>query len=283
MIKHHEHISLLNLPLFTKISFSTPMDQALPLPADACYTYIIEADGQIFSEAKGITATSGQVILSLCGLTLGNILSHQPKGAISSVIVHFNPELLKYVFEGAPPSLWEELESPVTQYVVQTAADEFVKHYFDGVLQFFENRTALTDNILKLKLKEIILLLLRSDKAGSIRQIVKSLFSNRTFAFKELVDAHISSGATVENLAVLTNCSMSTFKRRFKEIYNTSPNRYMLHQRLERVSTLLKLSDQTISSIGYECGFSSPEHLSRAFKKKYKLTPTDYRMSFSVK
>src|SRR5687768_7940517 len=98
MIKIHETISLFDIPLFTKIGLETPMEDTLPLPSDACYTYIINGDRQVFSESEGIVAIPGQVILSLCGLTLGKMLSSQPKGSIESIIVHFNRELLKRVF-----------------------------------------------------------------------------------------------------------------------------------------------------------------------------------------
>lgn len=283
MIRNHEQILLLNIPLFTRISINTPLKEALPLPADACYTYILEGDSQIFSKAENITATSGQVILSLCGLTVGKMLSEQPKGSIHSIIVHFNPQLLKCVFDESKPSLWEELETPVTEYVVQSAANTLVAHYFNSIAQLFENKAALTDHILKLKLQEIILLLLQTDNSDSVRHIIRSLFSEKTFSFKEIVDAYIFKPVTIENLAMLTNSSLSTFKRKFKEIYHTTPANYILNQRLEKVARLLKISDKNISSIGYDCGFENPEHLSRVFKNKYGTSPSKYRMNHSIK
>ncbi|TGV04724.1 helix-turn-helix domain-containing protein [Flavivirga rizhaonensis] len=283
MIKSHETITLFDCPLFTKISLTTPMEETLPLPNEACFVYILKGEGQPLSESENIVAKPEQVILSLCGLTAGSMISKQPKGIIDSIIVHFGKDLLHQVFQGTKPELWEDLETPVTQYVVQSASKSFVKHYFDGVLQLFKNKEALTENILKLKLKEIILLLLQSENAEDIKQITKSLFSERTFTFKELIDAHINTTSSIENLAMVTNCSISTFNRKFKEVYKTTPNAYIVDKKIEKVATLLKVSQDSISNIGYECGFSSPEHLSRAFKKKYSVSPTIYRMNFSVK
>lgn len=283
MIKDCDHIELGGIPIFTTIRIQTPTDESLPLPADACYTYITEADGQILSEDGQMKATAGKVILSLCGLTLGNILANQPHGHLSSVIVHFNPELLEVVFEGRSPQFWKELEEPVTEYVVQEEANNLIKSYFDGLIQLFQNKKALTDTLLKVKLQEIVLLLLQSGNAPNIRAIMRSLFSRKVFSFKQLVDAHIERGATVENLAMLTNSSVSTFKRKFREVYGTTPGRYVQDIRLGRVAHLLKNTDEAISGIGYECGFSSPEHLSRAFKKKFDQTPTEYRLNFSIK
>jgi AraC-like DNA-binding protein len=221
--------------------------------------------------------------VSYCGLTLGSMMSDLPAGRVHTVMVHFNREVLNKVFEGEKPQLWEELQRPVTRYVVQTAANELLRHYFSSIVFLFENHAALTEHMLKLKLKEIILLLLQSDNSEYVRQIIKSLFSEREFSFKELVEAHIEQTDSIENLAMLTHCSVSTFKRRFREVFDTTPAKYRLRLRLSRVADLLKTSDSPISSIGYACGFETPEHLSRAFKKQYGLSPSQYRLSFSVK
>ena len=280
MIRHRDQILLNGLPLFTKIGVETPLREDLFLPSEACYLYIEKGDGH--SLGMNITATAGTVILSTCGLTIGNMITNLPKGSLDSVIIHFKRELILLVFENEKPALWEELNEPVNQYVVQNAASELVKFYFDSIAQLFHNKAALTDSILKLKLKEIILLLLQTENSEPVRQIIKSLFSERTFSFKELIDAHIRSSPSIENLAMITNCSVSTFKRRFKKIYHTTPNTFIINQKVERVANLLKVSDESISNIGYECGFNSPEHLSRVFKKKYGISPSKYRLNFSV-
>lgn len=283
MIKRKESILLFDYPLFTIVNLETPSEANLDLPSDACVAYIIEGDEQVFSESENIIAKTDHTIVSLCGLTLGGMLSNQPNGNINSIVIHFNRTVLNKVFEGEKPELWEELENPITQFVVQSAASEMVKHYFDTIIKFFENKDALTESILKIKLKEIILYLLQTDNSDYVRQIVKSLFSQREFSFKELVEAHIEHTDAIENLAMVTNCSVSTFKRKFSEFFDTTPAKYRLEIKLKKVADLLKTSDTAISSIGYECGFDSPEHLSRAFKKQYSISPSQYRLNFLVK
>lgn len=283
MITYHDTIHLFNQPLFTKVNLTTPTSEVLPIPSEACYAYIVDGDGQTLSPPNKIVANPGQVILSLCGFTVGKMLTEQEEGFVHSLIVHFNKDQLKRVFKGDKPKLWKELEKPVTQYVVQSAANTLIKFYFDGIAQLFKNKAALTEDILILKLKEIVLLLLQTDNSDSIRQIMYSLFSDRVFTFKETIDAYIHLPVSVEDLAQLTHCSLSSFKRKFKTIYNTTPGFYLLDKRLEHVSEHLQHSSESISTIGYQCGFTSPEHLSRAFKKKFGVTPSMYRLNFSAK
>jgi AraC-like DNA-binding protein len=283
MIKHKDQISLNGIPVFTSIGVKTPLQEALNLPADACYLYVEKGTGHQLLKPGNITATAGTVILSSCGLTVGNMIAEQPKGEMDTIIVHLNRSLLEEVFQGEKPALWEEMKAPVNRYVVQTAANELVTFYFDGIRHLFQHKAALSDTILKIKLKEIVLLLLQSDNAEPFRQIIKSLFSERTFSFKEIIDAHILSAASIENLAQRTNCSLSTFKRRFKEIYGTSPGKYIMDSRLDQIAEQLRISDDAISHIGYDYGFESPEHLSRAFKAKFGVSPSSYRLNATVK
>ena len=283
MIKSHEKILLHELPLFTKVSLETPINKPIELPSEACYVYIFNGDGQALSNSEDVIAKSGQVILSLCGLTAGKMIADQPKGKLDTIIVHFGHKILKKVFQDAKPKFWKEIETPVTQYVVQSAANNLVKNFFAGISPLFDNKAAITESLLILKLKEIIFLLLQTDNAENIRHIVKSLFSEKTFTFKELVDAHIKTTESIESLAMITNCSISTFKRNFKKAYSTSPRSYIINRNVEKVADLLKTTDDSISAIGYACGFNSPEHLSRTFKKKFGLSPKNFRLTHSIK
>ena len=277
MIKARDQIHCNGIPLFTKIKLETPLTEDLLLPSDACFVYINDGDGHELAMVPKILAKKGLTILSTCGLTVGNLISQNLKGSMETTIVHFNKDVLEECFRGEKPELWKELDSPLNEYVIQSAANQLITGFFHGLDQFFENKVAVSDQLLVLKLKEIVHLLLQTDNAESVRKIVSSLFSERTFSFKEMIDAHVYTSATVENLSQLTGTSLATFKRKFKEIYDESPGRYVLQKRLERVAELVRITDDSISQIGYQLGFDSPEHLSRSFKKYYGLSPSQFR------
>lgn len=283
MINEHQSIELFGLPLFSWIDINTPMDGGLPIPSEACFTYFVHGNNQVLSKQHSVSAVSKHAVLSLCGFTLGKVLMEQESGRVNSIIVHFHPGILKEVYKGTKPPYWEEIATPVTQYIVQMAASNLIQHYIEGIKGLFENKEAITEDILVLKLKEIILLLMQTDYHPQVTQIIRSLFSERMFSFKETVEAYLYTPASVEDLANLTNTSLSTFKREFTRIYQTTPARYIIDRRIEKVADLLKVSDDPISSIGYGCGFTTPAHLTRVFKSKYNKTPSQYRLDFSGK
>jgi AraC family transcriptional regulator, exoenzyme S synthesis regulatory protein ExsA len=279
MILEHKSIHLFGKPLFTLIEFKTPLSQELPISSDACFTYFVSGDKQELSAVHNISATSEHYVLSLCGTTLGTMLTNQT-GHIKSIIVHFTPDILKKIYLDEKPPFWTELDKPVTKYIVQMAASNLLRHCVEGIVKLFDNTAAASELIVQLKLKEIILLLLQTDDNPHVSQIIRSLFSERTFTFRETVEAHIFTPATVENLAKLTNMSLSSFKREFARIFKQTPANYITERRVERVAHLLKISDNSISEIGYDCGFTSPGHLSKVFKSKLKKTPSQYRLDY---
>ncbi|MEM9326599.1 MAG: hypothetical protein AAGA85_13125, partial [Bacteroidota bacterium] len=67
-----DQISYNDTPVFTKLSVQTPVTKDLQLPSDACYLYIEDGDGQPLAKNMTLSAIKGTVILSTCGMTVGN-------------------------------------------------------------------------------------------------------------------------------------------------------------------------------------------------------------------
>ncbi|MEM6813058.1 MAG: AraC family transcriptional regulator [Bacteroidota bacterium] len=283
MILEHKDIELFGKPIFSWVVLTTPNETDVPLPSEACVAYISEGNGQSLFVQEGVDATPGNVIVSVCGRTVGHMIAKQEPGKMSAIIAHFHQEQLQKIYKNSKPKLWNELEKPVTKFTVQQAATNLIVGFFEGIGNIFKNQEAITEDILCLKVQELILLLLQSESSPEIQLIINSLFSDRIFTFKETVDAYLFTPLSIQSLAVLTNKSLSSFKREFKRVYRTTPGAYIIDKRLERVAQLLSSSDDSITNIGYDCGFSSLEHLSRSFKSKYGVPPSKFRLDLTVK
>jgi AraC-like DNA-binding protein len=57
------------------------------------------------------------------------------------------------------------------------------------------------------------------------------------------------------------------------------PNAMLTNIRLERAAQDLRYSRKSITDISLDCGFSQPQHLATAFRRKFGLTPTAFRQS----
>lgn len=84
---------------------------------------------------------------------------------------------------------------------------------------------------------------------------------------------------SVAEIADRVEFSESHFMRYFKENMGTSFVDYLRDYRLTMAARLLLVSDETILSIAVEVGFENLSYFNRAFKKKYGVTPREYRNS----
>lgn len=80
-----------------------------------------------------------------------------------------------------------------------------------------------------------------------------------------------------QQLANLTNLSLSYFLKVFKEKTNTTPQSYLTLCRIENAKKLLKESDYTIRQVSESVGFTDSLYFSKVFRKIVGSTPSVYR------
>ncbi|MFT7238572.1 MAG: AraC-like DNA-binding protein [Cyclobacteriaceae bacterium] len=275
-----KQILLFEKPLFTWYELLTPKEGGFDLPAESCFAYILEGDEQDLTKS-GFLATKGTVILSLCGKTVGRSLSTIESGRLSAIVVHFNREVLQKVFDSQKPKFWKELDHPLKKDTSQEDATALVKAYFSCIVKFFDHKNALNEEILTVKLKEIILLLLQSEESSNLNLIIRRLFSDKTFSFREVIDSNLYEPLDLQRLAAMTNNSMASFKRKFNKMYDSTPAKYITQKKLEKAQIILAFSLSSIKEVCYECGFTNPSSFSRMFKDQYGCSPTEFRKNLS--
>lgn len=93
----------------------------------------------------------------------------------------------------------------------------------------------------------------------------------------KLVENSYMHKITIAEVADRIDFSESHFMRYFKENMGTSFIEYLRDYRLTMAARLLLVSDNTILTISEEVGFENLSYFNRAFKKKYGVTPREYR------
>ena len=83
----------------------------------------------------------------------------------------------------------------------------------------------------------------------------------------------------IEEFATLSGRSLSSFKRDFKKLFNSTPSKWIKAKRLEYAKILLLESDLNINQICYDCGFINSSHFIKSFKSEFNITPYQFRLS----
>lgn len=90
----------------------------------------------------------------------------------------------------------------------------------------------------------------------------------------EFMINNVLSNDSVEELAKLTGRSLSSFKRDFKAIFNTSPHQWILQQKMDYAEKLLKEKGMKVSEFYLYLGFKELSNFSIAYKKIKGIAPS---------
>ena len=63
----------------------------------------------------------------------------------------------------------------------------------------------------------------------------------------------------------------------FSSVEGITIEKYLIHQKIEKVKELLVYDELTLNEISYQRGYSSVQHLSNQFKKTTGLTPSHFK------
>jgi transcriptional regulator GlxA family with amidase domain len=96
----------------------------------------------------------------------------------------------------------------------------------------------------------------------------------------EWLRAHLDQPLTVRQLAARANMSERTFARRFVQDTGTTPQRWLIGQRILLVQQLLEESDETVDAIADRTGFGNATALRHHFRAWRGTTPHAYRRLF---
>lgn len=277
MFLDHQRLDLFDKMLFEKAEIRPPMRRPLGMPNEACLLYIVKGANDVISPTQAELVLEKQALMMKCDNYIYEMLPSQNAKTYEAVAVHFYPEVLKKVFENDLPAFLKgEPQEPPKNSMIKIKVDRLLEKYFDSILFYFANPELASEELLILKVRELFLLLEKTD-SRQLKEIINSLFTPQIYSFREVIERHLYSHVTNVELAELTHLSLSSFKREFKRIYGESPRRYLRKQKLKRAAELLKVSEMNVTQIAFECGFKDLAHFSIAFKDTYGCAPSQYK------
>ncbi|SDQ09659.1 transcriptional regulator, AraC family [Chryseobacterium soldanellicola] len=279
MIDNYKKYDLYGKTLIQKIVLKSPFTFDFPVTEQACFLYVLEGDFEYQIDEQEINIPTNYSLFLNCINSGKQIRNSRLKDSCELVIVTFYPDILKKIYERELPSLLQAPKKIISNTSSEIISNDFlIQKYIDGLLFYFKNPSLVNEDILILKLKEIILLLSQTQNAETIQEILSQLFSPKSYIFKQTIESQLFSQVTIEELASQNNLSVSSFKREFAKLYNDTPANYIKTKKLEKAAELLSVSDKRITEIAFDCGFNDLANFTKSFSNKYQITPTNYRL-----
>ena len=278
MVNDYKKHDLYGKTLIQKIELTPPFKFDFPVTEQACFLYVKGGELEYQIDDEQINIAINYSLLLNCINSGKQIYNSSSKSNCEIVIVTFYPEILKKIYDRELPLLLRKPKNIISNKSSEKINNDFlIQKYIEGLLFYFENPSLINEDILILKVREIILLLSQTQNSESIQVILSQLFSPTTYTFKQIIEANLFSQLTIEELAQQNNLSVSSFKREFAKLYNDTPANYIKARKLEKAAELLQVSDQRITEIAFDCGFNDLANFTKSFTSKYSVSPTNYR------
>lgn len=101
--------------------------------------------------------------------------------------------------------------------------------------------------------------------------------SSSALSMKNFIDQNLYHDIGIDEIAAHVHLSRSRAIHLFKKVYDMTPYRYYLSQRLEIAQNLLRSTRFPIQEISTMLGFPDYHHFASLFKRRTGMTPTQYR------
>jgi AraC-like DNA-binding protein len=237
---------------------------------EACFMFVNNGDMILRTPEQTVHIKNGDGLFAKCG---NYFFEKQTSDKITLVAAYFYPEILKQIFTKNLSSYDYTTNYDAKRIII----DKLLSDFKENISYLLDNPQVVDDSYLLTKLKEFILLLSKSENAPSVIDFVASLFKPYEYDFKSIIEKNKFSDLSQNKLAFLCGMSLASFKRKFKEFYNTTPKQYLISEKIKKATQLLKVKENRIIDIAYDCGFDTISSFNRNFKKLTEQTPTDYR------
>ncbi|MDH5032211.1 AraC family transcriptional regulator [Chryseobacterium cucumeris] len=141
-------------------------------------------------------------------------------------------------------------------------------------------RIAMDDNSQKdimadFALKELLIRLMQTQARGMVeKNIVKN--KSRIGFVVDYIKRNLHQKLSIDSIAKLAYVSKSNFFKMFRDELGTSPNDFILQERITRAKELLA-SQTSIKETAFQTGFSDTNYFTRVFKQLEGVTPKSYQ------
>ena len=104
-----------------------------------------------------------------------------------------------------------------------------------------------------------------------------------TLKLQALSDANLDNpDFSLDDICREMGMSRNTLYGRCRERLGTTPSAYLLQRRLDKARELLENREYSISQTAYMTGFNDPHYFSKAFKRHFGETPSEFRRKIAI-
>lgn len=228
----------------------------------------------VYPDATAVVNAGELVVLSAGNVLTSELLTGGQQ--FNSILFYFSNELFNKFLIKYDHLLQSVIPLSGKKSFLTFKQDNFIKQFIVSMQALMATESELPAAVRSIKLEELLLYLLHFDpeRFRAIQILTKD---REQLQIKKVVESHVGQLITVDELAFLCHMSTSTFKRRFSEIYHTTPQKWLLNRKLEMAAELLRSGGESPSGVYLKVGYQNHSSFSEAFRNHFGYTPSDYQ------
>ncbi|MFN8355145.1 MAG: AraC family transcriptional regulator [Spirosomataceae bacterium] len=221
----------------------------------------------LFEPGNGILMKKGAFIQEIyLGVGYRSINFYVPDSHLRQLIRKFHPINNSKVPPNQP-----------TEPIIELDISEATNHFLQAIIACFSQQPPPSEELLEQRFYGLIFSIIENPANQSVISYLNSIAEQPKTSLYEIMETNYMYNLSLSEYARIANRSLTTFKRDFKELFNTSPAKWLIEKRLGYAQLLLNTTAKSISEISFESGFENNAHFSRTFKEKFGVPPFHYR------
>lgn len=158
----------------------------------------------------------------------------------------------------------------------ETDKNDIYKRIFRNLIKHYDTFAENDEIILQSLILELIYTISQDTKKLSKQG---TFLKNNTYIIESVlayIKDNLTENLSLEEVAAAAHLSPIHFHNIFKAAVGKTLHDYVEEQRIKKAINLLMSTDDTLTEIAFECGFSSQSYFSYVFKRRMKKTPREY-------
>lgn len=230
--------------------------------------FVLKGEKMLHTKNGDIKVRAGEAFFLAKGeYTMSEIVGDSEYACL---LIFFDDRVAGDMFAAMPQI--DSVDSEHNDGFFRVGMTDALKKVAEAILLFTEQKPKFADELLLLKLKELMFLLLGSSQGA----MFASYFKTSLYAKVDLrlfMNEYFARGWSLSEFAARSGRSLSGFKSEFARLYETTPMEWIWQKRLEKAKFLIEKGALDIGTAAHRCGFKSHSHFTRMFKESFGHAP----------
>lgn len=148
-----------------------------------------------------------------------------------------------------------------------------LQSFLESLKPYFDDPEVVKLGLFKLKILELLYDL--SQNHPQFMQQLIALDQHAPADLATIMEENYLQAHSIQDLALLSGRSLSSFRRDFEAIFRTTPAKWIQEKRLQKARELFITMQLPIATVCFEVGYENVSHFSRLYKSHFGYNPSE--------